>query len=125
MDIDIICGDKVRYIKPEDIMPDNDDTYKGHRKGTTSAFFLNVEYALFVIPKNEYEKTCNCCGKMMRYQMYDVVKSNSHTYNFIDNKLKKIFHEEMNKYKTINKKREICFNNNEMRGLLEMIFTTK
>ena len=113
MDIDIVCDDKVRYIKQEDIMPDNDDTYKGHRKGTTSAFFLNVEYALFVIPKNEYEKNrVIACEKMMRYQMYDVVKSNSIgiLYNFIDNNLKKIYHEEMKKHKTNtlrNKKREI------------------
>lgn len=111
-------------IKPEDIMSDNEDIYKGHRKGTTSAFFLNVEYALFVIPKNEYEKKrAIACEKMMRYQMHDIVKSNSIgiLYNFRDNKLKQIFHEEMAKHinnKIQNKKEEITFNNDKMRGFI-------
>ena len=111
-------------IKPEDIMSDNIDIYNGHRKGTTSAFFLNVEYALYVIPKNEYEeKRAIACEKMMRYQMPDIVKSNSIgiLYNFRDDKLKQIFYEEMAKHinnKIQNKKKEISFNNNEMRGFI-------
>ena len=111
-------------IKPEDIMSDNQDIYKGHRKGTTSAFFLNVEYALYVIPKNEYEKKrVIACEKMMRYQIPDIVKSNSIgiLYNFRDNKLKQIFHEEMAKHinnKIQNKKEEITFNNDKMRGFI-------
>ena len=111
-------------IKPEDIMSDNEDIYKGHRKGTTSAFFINVEYALYVIPKNEYEKKrVIACEKMMRYQIPDIVKSNSIgiLYNFRDNKLKQIFHEEMAKHinnKIQNKKVEITFNNDKMRGFI-------
>ena len=114
----------LKRYKPEDIMSDNQDIYKGHRKGTTSAFFLNVEYALYVIPKNEYEKKrIIACEKMMRYQMPDIVKSNSIgiLYNFRDNKLKQIFHEEMAKHinnKIHNKKKEITFNNDKMRGFI-------
>lgn len=89
-------------VRPADLMADGRKAQGvgGHRKGTTSAFFLNAEYALRVQPTSDYDKKRQAaCEEMMRLQMVDIVKSNSvgTLYHFRDADMQRIMCEEITK----------------------------
>merc|ERR1711879_257231 len=66
----------LKAVRPEDILPDGathaPSGAKGisHRKGTTSAFFLNAEVAL------SGGSNAEACERRLRSQVYDIVSAN-------------------------------------------------
>ena len=64
-------------VTPEQIMGTSQQSANGHRKGTTSAFFLNAEWALRRPLKTDQDRLqAEACKRMLRRQMVDIVRSN-------------------------------------------------
>jgi hypothetical protein len=64
-------------VTPEQIMGESQQSAGGHRKGTTSAFFLNAEWALRQPRATEHDRLqAAACERMLRRQMVDIVHSN-------------------------------------------------
>ena len=64
-------------VTPEQIMGASQQSAGGHRKGTTSAFFLNAEWALRQPQRTEHDRLqAAACERMLRRQMVDIVRSN-------------------------------------------------
>lgn len=64
------------FVTREQIMPSHQHSEGGHRKGTTSAFFLNAQWALRATLHSPEDKLqAAACERMMRLQVVDIVKS--------------------------------------------------
>jgi len=64
-------------VTPEQIMGTSQQSANGHRKGTTSAFFLNAEWALRrTLITDQDRLQAEACKRMLRRQMVDIVRSN-------------------------------------------------
>ena len=72
----------------------------GHRKGTTSAFFLNAEWALRRLQKTNQDRLqAAACERMLRLQMVDIVHSNGvgDLFDWRDQDIAEICRQEMSK----------------------------
>ncbi|WP_206749799.1 hypothetical protein [Synechococcus sp. UW179A] len=72
----------------------------GHRKGTTSAFFLNAEWALRRSLITDQDRLqAEACNRMLRRQMVDIVRSNGvgDLFDWRDQDIAEICLEEMAK----------------------------
>ena len=64
-------------VTPDQIMGASQQSANGHRKGTTSAFFLNAEWALRrPLVTDQDRLQAEACNRMLRRQMVDIVHSN-------------------------------------------------
>ena len=89
-----------RCVSPEQIMSTSQQSAHGHRKGTTSAFFLNAEWALRRLQKTNQDRLqAAACERMLRLQMVDIVHSNGvgDLFEWRDQDIAEICRQEMSK----------------------------
>ena len=87
-----------RCVTPEQIMGSSQQSAGGHRKGTTSAFFLNAEWALRRTLHSDHDRLqAAACERMLRRQMVDIVRSNEVgvLFDWRDSDIAEICREEM------------------------------
>ena len=87
-------------VTPEQIMGTSQQSANGHRKGTTSAFFLNAEWALRrTLITDQDRLQAEACKRMLRRQMVDIVRSNGvgDLFDWRDQDIAEICREEMAK----------------------------
>lgn len=85
-------------VTPEQIMGTSQQSANGHRKGTTSAFFLNAEWALRrPLVTDQDRLQAEACQRMLRRQMVDIVRSNGvgDLFDWRDQDIAEICREEM------------------------------
>ena len=86
------------FVTPEQIMGAAQQSAQGHRKGTTSAFFLNAEWALRrQLMTDHDQRQAAACERMLRLQMVDIVRSNGvgDLFAWRDEDIARICREEM------------------------------
>lgn len=87
-------------VTPDQIMGASQKSANGHRKGTTSAFFLNAEWALRrPLVTDQDRLQAEACNRMLRRQMVDIVHSNGvgDLFDWRDRDIAEICREEMAK----------------------------
>ena len=87
-------------VTPDQIMGASQQSANGHRKGTTSAFFMNAEWALRrPLVTDQDRLQAEACKRMLRRQMVDIVHSNGvgDLFDWRDRDIAEICREEMAK----------------------------